>query len=170
MSPIAFSVYGVQTFFIKDMTRTENVAVHLLLTHNQDLFSAEQTKLIYGSLGSMTKYAACGMCTVQTVRVKVLQSTCFLQHGRFCFYQSKGATSQRYYFNLKVSRHDASCVNTHLFLAGGAGRVGGRRASTQSLLYVQIKLVQFPHQLAHRFRPGRLDLRRLLWVTRETVG
>ena len=43
----------------------------------------------------------------------------------------------------------AERTHAHLFPAGGAGRVGGRRARTQRLLDVQVELVQFPHQLAH---------------------
>lgn len=57
---------------------------------------------------------------------------------------------------------------TNLF-AGGAGCVGGGGASAQGLLNVKVELVQFPHQLGHRLRPGGLDLRRLLQTYRVVV-
>ncbi len=69
----------------------------------------------------------------------------------------------------KSSMWDGAVKHAHLFLAGGAGRVRGGGACAQSLLYVQIELVEFPHQLAHRLRPRRLDLRRFLWVIREAL-
>lgn len=71
---------------------------------------------------------------------------------------------------LYLSVWDETAVkHAHLFLAGGAGCVGGGGACTQSLLDVEIELVEFPHQLVHRLRPGRLDLRRYLRVIRRAL-
>ncbi len=55
----------------------------------------------------------------------------------------------QYILCLYQSMWNETVKHAHLFLAAGAGRVTGGGACTQSLFYVQIKLVQFPHQLAH---------------------
>ena len=56
---------------------------------------------------------------------------------------------------------------SHLFLADGAGSVAGGGAGTQGLLYIQVELVQFPHQLVHRLRPWGLDMGRCLWINNK---
>lgn len=114
-----------------------------------DFLSTQQAKLIWRSWRGMTKYAA--NASQECVLYQPWQ--CAHAPSELLQFDTLPCTDRKHTVNLGCR---AVWTRTHLFLAGGAGCGGGRRARTQSLLYVQIQLVQFPHQLAHWFWPGRL--------------